>query len=31
MRVQGQLLNYSGAGLGVPEFNLDGEEWQVPQ
>ena len=24
MRVQGQLLDYSGAGLGAPELNLDG-------
>ena len=31
MRVQGQLLNYSGAGLAAPELNLDDEEWQVPQ
>lgn len=31
MRVQGQLLDYSGASLSAPEFNLDDEEWQVPQ
>ena len=31
MRVQGQLLNYSGGGLAAPELNLDDEEWQVPQ
>ena len=31
MRVQGQLLDYSGASLSAPELNLDGEEWQVPQ
>ena len=24
MRVQGQLLNYSNAGLGAPEFNPEG-------
>ena len=29
MKYQG-MLAYSGS-LAAPEFNLDGEEWQVPQ